>query len=127
MRTLALLILLFGPLLSAPAAAGLWTWARLVGTPYAELYAIAAGVLAALVVAGLVRRRGLVREASICALSIFWAGWLWLAMTDDRYDWTDLPQLRAPDRLGRMAVILIVLVYLMFYVVAEHTRPKRVR
>ncbi len=60
------------------------------------------------------------------ALSVLWAGWLWMALTDHRYDWTRAPALHAPDGTERFTLLLIVLVYLTLYVVAEQTRPRRV-
>ena len=126
MRALALLILLFGPGLAAPAAAGLWTWRAFGSAPDRPVYGLAAGAAAGLVVLGLLRRPGLLREVTILALSAFWAGWLWMGLTDDRYDWTGAPMLHAPDGLERFALILIVLVYLTLYVVAEAARPRRV-
>ncbi len=126
MRAFALLLLMFGPLLSAPAAAGLWTRAALEGRPYAELYGLGAAVAVLALEAALVRRPGLLREVAIFVLSGFWAGWLWLGLTDKTYDWTRLPTLRTPDGAERIAVMLIVLVYLTIYAVAEHTRPRRI-
>ena len=126
MRALALLILLFGPVLSVPAAAGLSTWRVLRGQPYAEAYALAAGAAAALAVLALLRRRGLLREVTVLVLSVFWTGWLWFALTDPRYDWTRAPALRAPDSLERIPLLVIVLVYLTLYVLAEEARPRRI-
>jgi|WetSurMetagenome_2_1015567.scaffolds.fasta_scaffold54641_2 hypothetical protein len=126
MRAFALLLLLFGPLLSAPAAAGLWTRAALEGQPYTDLYAIGAAVAVVALEAALVRRPGLLREIAIFLLSSFWAGWLWLGLTDKTFDWTRPPMLRTPDGTERIALMLIVLVYLTFYAVAEHTRPRQV-
>src|SRR5436305_1754372 len=112
MRALALLLLLFGPMLAVPAAAGLWAWDRFRAEPGAPVYGTIAGAAAGLAVFVLIRRRGLLREATILALSIFWTGWLWMALTDRRYDWTRAPALHAPDGLERFALLLIVLVYL---------------
>ena len=126
MRALALLILLFGPVLSAPAAVGLWTWRQLRGEHDAPFYGLAAGAAAGLGVFGLLRRRGLRREATFVALSCFWAGWLWFGLTDPSYDGTGAPALHAPDGLERFALLLIVLVYLILCIVAEEARPSRV-
>jgi hypothetical protein len=125
MRVFSLLLLLFGPLLSAPAAAGLWTRAWLQDRPDADLYGLGAAAAVVALEAILVRRRGLVREVAILALSSFWAGWLWLALTDKGFDWKQPPAFRTPDSLERIALMLIVLVYLTFYAVAVHTRPQR--
>lgn len=126
MRPLTLLLLLFGPVLSLPAAAGLGTWSLVKGQPMAPFHALAATVAAGLLVFALVHRPGLVRQISMLALSAFWAGWLWLALTEKGYDWTRLPELRAFAPLERIALVLIVLVYLVFYIVAEeHRRPRR--
>ncbi len=126
MRALAVLILLFGPVLSAPVAVGLWTWRLLQGQPHAEAYALAAAAAAALAALALLRRRGLLREVTVLVLSVFWAGWLWFALTDPRYDWTRAPALRMPDSLERLPLLVIVLVYLTLYVLAEETRPRRI-
>ena len=60
------------------------------------------------------------------ALSLFWAGWLWMGLTDRRYDWTGAPTLHALDGMERFALLLIALVYLILYIVAEEARPRRV-
>ena len=126
MRALALLILLFGPGLVVPAAAGLWTWRAFSSAPDGPIYGLAASAAGGLVVLGLIRRRGLLREVTIVALSCVWAGWLWMGLTDDSYDWTGAPALHAPDGLERFALLLIVLAYLILYVVAEAARLRRV-
>jgi hypothetical protein len=126
MRAFALLLLLFGPVLSGPAAAGLWTRAALTGQPYAEVCALGTAVVVLALEAVLLRRPGLLREVAVFLLSSFWAGWLWLGLTDKAYDWTQPPGFRTPDSVERVALLLIVLVYLGFYVLAEHTRPRRV-
>ncbi len=126
MRALAFLILLCGPVLSAPAAAGLLTWRLLQGQSNAEAYALAAAVAAGLAVFALVRRRGLLREVTVLALSAFWTGWLWFALTDPHYDWTRAPALRLPDSLERIPILTMMLVYLTLYVLAEESRPRRV-
>jgi hypothetical protein len=127
MRALAVLLLLFGPVLSAPAAVGLFAWRRLGALPDAPLYGLAAGALTALVVFALVRRRGLARQASLLALMAFWAGWLWMGLTDPGYDWTRVPALHAPDGSERLALLAIVLVYITLYVLAEEGGPSRPR
>lgn len=124
MRALALLLLFFGPVLTAPTAAGLWTWARFRGEPDAPIYGLAAGAAVGVAVFGLLRRRGLLREVTMLALSVLWAGWLWMALTDRRYDWTRAPALHAPDGAERFTLLLIVLVYLTLYVLAEESRPR---
>ncbi len=126
MRALALLFLFFGPVLSAPVGAGLWAWRQFRAEPNAPVYGLAAGAVAGLVIFGLIRRRGLLREVTMLVMSSFWAGWLWMALTDRRYDWTQAPALHAPDGVERFALLLIVLVYLMLYVVAEESWPGRV-
>jgi hypothetical protein len=126
MRALALLLLLFGPVLSAPAAAGLWTWAWVGDQQYGLAYAAGAAGTAALVVAAAIHRQGLLREFAILALSGFWAGWLWLEMTARTCDWLQPPELRAPDGMDRVAITLIVLIYLTLHIVAEQARPRRV-
>jgi hypothetical protein len=127
MRSLSLLLLLFGPVLSLPAAAGLGTWSMLSGQAMAPFHALAATVAAGLLVFVLVRRPGLLREIGMLALSAFWAGWLWLALTEKDYNWTRLPEPRATTAMDRVEIVLIVLVYLMIYVVAEECRrePRR--
>ena len=119
MRGLAFLFLLFGPVLSVPAATGLWAWRRLGDQPHALAYGLAAAGGAGLVVMALLWRRGLLREVTMLALSVFWAGWLWFALTDDRYDWTRAPALRMPGSVERMPLLAIVLAYLTLYVLAE--------
>jgi len=124
MRTLAFLLLLFGPVLSAPAAVGLWTRRLLGGVAHADACALTAGAVAGVAVFALLRRRGLRREVTILALSAFWAGWLWMALTDRGYDWTRAPALHAPDGFERFVLLLMVLVYLTLYVLAEEARPR---
>jgi hypothetical protein len=126
MRWIAWLLLACGPLLAAPAAAGLWTRARLAGVHGAELYGLSAAAGAMLVEGLLISVRGLVREVTVFMLSGFWAMWLWFGMTDEGYDWTSLPAIHVPDPVGRMMVMLIMLVYLTLYAVAE-SRPLRAR
>ncbi len=126
MRALAFLLLLFGPVLAAPAAAGLWIWRSFPGDPDSPAYALAAGAATGLVVFALVRRRSLVRQATMLALTFLWAGWLWMGLTDRRYDWTYVPPMRAPDGAERAILLLIVLAYLTLYVLVEEARPRRV-
>jgi len=123
MRVVAILLLLFGPLLSAPAAAGLWTRAWLGEGGQALASAIGAGVIAALLVVAMLRRPGLMRQVAVVVLSAFWAGWLWLEMTAKVGDWTRPPPLHAPDGAERAAILLIILAYLMLYTVAAQRRP----
>ena len=126
MRWFAWLLLTCGPLLAAPAAAGLWMRARLAGGEGADLYALSAAAGALLVVALLISLRGLVREVTVLILSAFWALWLWSGMIDEGYDWTSLPPFRGPDAAGRVVILLTVLVYLTLYAAAE-SRPTRRR
>jgi hypothetical protein len=125
MRALALLLLLFGPVSSAPAAVGLWIWRQLEGRPHAAAYGLAAGAVAGVAVLALLRRRGLLREVTVLALSTFWAAWLWFALTDRGYDWTQAPALRVPSTLERMPLLSLVLVYLTLYALAEQRPPRR--
>lgn len=125
MRWLAWLVLVCGPLLAAPAAAALWTHARLAGFDGVDLYALAAASACVLVEALLISVRGVVREATMLAGSIAWSFWLWFGMTREGYDWLSLPPIGAPDGLGRMVITLIALVYLTVYAVAEACRPRR--
>jgi hypothetical protein len=125
MRALAVLLLVFGPVLSAPAAVGLFTWRRLAGQPDAQIDGWAAAAIAGLVVLGLVWRRGLVRQATMLALMVLWAGWLWMGLTDPSYDWTRVPALHAPDGSERFALLAIVLVYITLYILAEEGGPFR--
>jgi hypothetical protein len=125
MRALAVLLLVFGPVLSAPAAVALFTWRRLEGRPDAPTYGLVAGAAAGLAVLALVRRRGLLRQATLLGLMVFWAGWLWMGMTDPGYDWSSAPALHTPDGAERCALLLIVLVYISLYVLAEESTPRR--
>jgi hypothetical protein len=124
MRWIAWLFLICGPLLAAPAAAGLWARARLSGMHGSDLYALAAASAALLAEGILISLRGLVREMTILALSAGWALWLWFGMTQEGYDWFSLPPISAPDGTGRVVITLIMLVYLTLYAVAE-SRPHR--
>jgi hypothetical protein len=125
MRALAVLLLVFGPVLSAPAAVGLWTWRQLQGRPEAQTGAVAAACVAGLVIAGLIRRRGIVRQVVLLAAMSFWAVWLWMGLTDPHWNWTRAPALHAPDGAERCALLLIVLAYITLYVLAEEAGPKR--
>ena len=127
MRGLAWLLLLLGPLLSAPVAAGLWTHARLSGVQGADLYAGAALIAVAGVEGLLLWRRGVLREAAVLALSAFWAGWLWLAMTQVGYDWRALPLWRSLSSADWMVGIVLVLVYLAIYGLADTREERRPR
>jgi hypothetical protein len=126
MKWLAWLMLVCGPLLAAPAAAGLWTRAHLASAHGADMYALAVAAGCLLAEALLISFRGPVREATVLALSIAWAFWLWFGMTREGYDWRSLPPVGAPDGAGRMVITLITLVYLTLYVVAE-SQPHRRR
>jgi len=126
MRGLAWLLLLLGPLLSSPAAAGLWVRARLAGAPSGDLYAVGAVVAVLAVEALLLRRRGTLREAAVLILSAFWAAWLWLGLTQADYDWSGLPLWRTLTRADWMVGIVLVLIYLAFYGLAE-APPRRRR
>ena len=127
MRGLAFLLLLFGPALSVPAAAGLWTWRRLGVQPHAEAYALAAAGAAGLIELAVLWRPGLLRQATVLALSVFWTGWLWFALTDARYDWTRAPKVHLPDGLERMPLLAIVLGYLTLYALAVQRPARTVR
>jgi hypothetical protein len=115
MRLIARLVLLIGPGLSLPAALALWTREAFSNDLCAAGAAAAAIGLEFL----LLRRRGLLREATVLALSGFWSLWAWLALTDPGYAWTALPAWRAPDSRGLMIVILATIIYLVFYEIAD--------
>ena len=68
MRWIAWLLLACGPLLAAPAAAGVWTRARLAGVHGAELYGLSAAAGAMLAEGLLISVRGLVRSHRLPAL-----------------------------------------------------------
>ena len=124
MKALAILVLVFGPVMSVPAAVGLWAWRFFSGKPHALDYALGAGAAAGVAMLALLSRRGLVREAAMLAATLFWTCWLWFALTDARYDWTGVPALHVPGSMERIPMLAIALAYLTFYVVAEH-RPAR--
>ncbi len=126
MRALAILVLLCGPLLSAPAAVGLWAWSLSAGKPNADAYALGAFAAGGLVVFVLLQRKGLVREMTVLALSIFWTAWLWFGLTQRGYDWSRAPALHLPDRMERIPLLAMALAYLALYVVAEMRPARRV-
>ena len=117
MRAFAWFLLLFGPVLSLPAAAGLWAHAHLQSDDYA--LAAVAGTL--FVEAMALAKPGLVRDVAVFLLACFWVVCGWLALTQSGYDWSDLPEWRMPNGIGQMAIILAVLAYLMFYEIAKTT------
>jgi hypothetical protein len=124
MRGIAWVLLALGPLIAAPAAAGLWTRAHFAGAHGADFYGVAAagGVL---VIEGLLLSlRGLVRELSVFALSAFWAGWTWLGLTQPGYAWTAPPIWRAPDPRGWMVIIAAMLLALAIYGLADGGRRR---
>ncbi len=115
MRGIAWLLLALGPLLAAPAAAGLWTRTHLAGAHGADFYAAAAAGAVLVKEAILLSIRGWVRDLTVFALSGFWAGWAWLGMTQAGYAWTTPPALRAPDNYGWMAIMAAMLLAVMVY------------
>ena len=105
---------------TAALVAGLWAPQAMAASPPSA----AAGAM--LAEGLLISVRGLVREVTVFLLSGLWATWLWFGLTDEGYDWTTLPPIHVPDPVGRMMVMLIMLVYLTLYAVAE-SRPLRAR
>ncbi len=124
MRGLTLLLLVLGPGLAAPAAAGVWAWRTQADPRLAALL----GIIAALVVAGaefaLVRRRGVARQVAVLALSGFWVVLAWLGISQNHRDWTTLPVWRMPGAGGQMIILLGVLIWLMLYHVADGSRSE---
>ena len=123
MRAFARLLLLFGPALSLPAAVALWTRAYVPGDQYMWA-AVGAAVLLEVV---LVRKRGLTREVAVFLLTGLWVLWMWLALTQDAYDWTSPPAWRVPGEGEWMIIIPAVLVYLILFEIAETTPAGRKR
>ena len=109
------LLLLCGPVLAAPVAAGVWTWRALAGPDTALI----AGAGAAVVVFGIelacLRRHGLVQQVGVLILSAFWAGWLYLGLSAHGYDWTAPPPLKTPDPAGWMLILAAMLAWLTLY------------
>jgi hypothetical protein len=116
--------LICGPLLAAPAAAGLWTRAVFHSTAGADFYGLAAATAVLLAEALLLSFRGLTRQLTILAASGFWAGWAWLGFLRRGYDWMRAPLWRAPDQRGWMLIIALVLVWLAVYALAEGRRDR---
>ena len=114
MRAFARILLLFGPVLSLPLAVGLWARASLSD----DAYALAAVGGAVLVEIWLLRRPGLTREVAVFLLSGLWVVWMWLALTQDTFDWTSPPQWRLPGEGEWMIIIPAVLVYLILFEIA---------
>ena len=115
MRAFARILLLFGPVLSLPLAVGLWARACLSD----DAYVLAAVGAAVLLEIWLFRRRGLTREVAVFLLCGLWVVWMWLALTQDTFDWTSPPLWRLPGEGEWMIIIPAVLVYLLLFEIAE--------
>ena len=115
MRAFARILLLFGPVLSLPVAVGLWAQAYLSD----DLYVLAVVGAAVLLEVLLVRKRGLLREVAVFLLSGLWVMWMWLALTQETYDWISPPAWRQPGAGEWMVIIMAVLVYLTFFEIAQ--------
>ena len=121
MRAFARILLLFGPVLSLPLAVGLWARAHLSD----DAYVLAAVGGAVLLETWLFRRRGLMREVAVFLLSGLWVVWMWLALTQDTYDWASPPVWRTPGEGQWMIIIPAVLVYLVLFEIAETASVQR--
>ncbi len=119
MRALALTLLLLGPVLSGPAAAALLARQLLSEAHLSEVYAVSAAAVVLVVEVLLLRRRGLLRQVAVLALSSFWAMWAWQGLTEPHFQWSQLPHWRSPDRGGEMVIIIAIIAYLMLYELAD--------
>lgn len=117
---LGVLLLVFGPVLWAPAWAAISAAVQVKALAHNGWLAAAAAIAAALAVAFLqflllIQKSPLLRYPAVLLFSLAWVGGLWLKLTAPPHDWLAPPPWHAPGTWAMVAVGVGTVVYAGLY------------
>ena len=115
-----LILLMLGPVLWAPAWAGLRAAQLVPGPWWPWIAGLTVGVMTALVQTWLlVQRNPILRYPIVALFAAAWVGGLWLELTSPRHDWvTTAPTLHAPGPWAWALIAVGTVIYAGIYLLA---------